>query len=563
MTPRNSLKFITIVTLASLARFSSAISIRNTQRISWTPCGNATLPRECGRFEVPLDYADNAAGTGSLAVARLNATVSPRLGTIFINPGGPGESGVDWVLSDDMFLILNGTGGQYDIVSWDPRGVGSTVPRVDCFESRAEEKKFWNGSIRGSDSLEVRTDLRNTTARDEFYSHLDEVDEILIKFGKQCNSQSKDMLKYVGTAATVRDMVALHDYLEGTRLINYWGVSYGTILGSYFVNMFPERVGRIIIDGVVNPWDWAVHQPLQIVYGSINSSDANFNAFASHCAAAGPSKCAISQQNSTTESIRNWVFDLISVSDHIIDRTLELYLRAVQLAYDHTVATGGTVITSGQLRAFLWGSLYHPRQWPDLAQSLAQISAALSNPTSSSGTHQVRDFSRQVHPVPLVGRDNNASTSDPAKVYAYQAITCADAVDAGNSTTKQGFDAIVDITNNYTRMFGPFIWFSGEMYCHHWPVRAVERFTGPFNHTLQNKIMVIGNLYDPITPFASAKAVAEGLGDSAVLLKHNGYGHTSLFMHSSCTVAATSNYFTAGELPPAGTVCETDEKLFP
>ncbi|ELU45231.1 TAP-like domain-containing protein [Rhizoctonia solani AG-1 IA] len=461
MTPRNSLKFITIVTLASLARFSSAISICNTQRISWTPCGNATLPRECGRFEVPLDYADNAAGTGSLAVARLNATVSPRLGTIFINPGGPGESGVDWVLSDDMFLILNGTGGQYDIVSWDPRGVGSTVPRVDCFESRAEEKKFWNGSIRGSDSLEVRTDLRNTTARDEFYSHLDEVDEILIKFGKQCNSQSKDMLKYVGTAATVRDMV--------------------------------------------------------IVYGSINSSDANFNAFASHCAAAGPSKCAISQQNSTTESIRNWVFDLISVSDHIIDRTLELYLRAVQLAYDHTVATGGTVITSGQLRAFLWGSLYHPRQWPDLAQSLAQISAALSNPTSSSGTHQVRDFSRQVHPVPLVGRDNNASTSDPAKVYAYQAITCADAVDAGNSTTKQGFDAIVDITNNYTRI-------RGEMYCHHWPVRAVERFTGPFNHTLQNKIMVIGNLYDPITPFASAKAVAEGLGDSAVLLKHNGYG---------------------------------------
>ncbi|KAF8750769.1 MEROPS serine peptidase family S33 [Rhizoctonia solani] len=480
MTPRNSLKFITIVTLASLARFSSAISIRNTQRISWTPCGNATLPRECGRFEVPLDYADNAAGTGSLAVARLNATVSPRLGTIFINPGGPGESGVDWVLSDDMFLILNGTGGQYDIVSWDPRGVGSTVPRVDCFESRAEEKKFWNGSIRGSDSLEVRTDLRNTTARDEFYSHLDEVDEILIK-------------------------------LESNATLKIWDHTWELFL-------FPERVGRIIIDGVVNPWDWAVHQPLQIVYGSINSSDANFNAFASHCAAAGPSKCAISQQNSTTESIRNWVFDLISVSDHIIDRTLELYLRAVQLAYDHTVATGGTVITSGQLRG----------------------------PS-----------------VPLVGRDNNASTSDPAKVYAYQAITCADAVDAGNSTTKQGFDAIVDITNNYTRMFGPFIWFSGEMYCHHWPVRAVERFTGPFNHTLQNKIMVIGNLYDPITPFASAKAVAEGLGDSAVLLKHNGYGHTSLFMHSSCTVAATSNYFTAGELPPAGTVCETDEKLFP
>ncbi|CAE6498727.1 unnamed protein product, partial [Rhizoctonia solani] len=103
----------------------------------------------------------------------------------------------------------------------------------------------------------------------------------------------------------------------------------------------------------------------------------------------------------------------------------------------------------------------------------------------------------------------------------------------------------------------------GGMYCHHWPVRAVERFTGPFNHTLKNKIMVIGNLADPITPFVSAKAVADALGDSAVLLKHNGYGHTSLYMHSNCTVAATSNYFISGELPSAGTVCETDEQLFP
>ncbi|KDN33050.1 hypothetical protein RSAG8_13860, partial [Rhizoctonia solani AG-8 WAC10335] len=73
----------------------------------------------------------------------------------------------------------------------------------------------------------------------------------------------------------------------------------------------------------------------------------------------------------------------------------------------------------------------------------------------------------------------------------------------------------------------------------------------------QNKIMVIGNLADPITPFISAKAVADGLGDSAVLLKHNGYGHTSLYMHSNCTVAATSKYFTTGELPSTGTVCES------
>ncbi|CAE6498713.1 unnamed protein product [Rhizoctonia solani] len=117
MISKNSLRFISIATLARLASPSLALATHNGSRISWTPCGNATIPRECGRFEVPLDYANSTAGTASLAVARLNATVSPRLGTLFVNPGGPGESGVEWVLSDDMLLILNGTGGRYDIVS--------------------------------------------------------------------------------------------------------------------------------------------------------------------------------------------------------------------------------------------------------------------------------------------------------------------------------------------------------------------------------------------------------------------------------------------------------------
>ncbi|CAE6414083.1 unnamed protein product [Rhizoctonia solani] len=544
MVPKNTRTLFSIVTLTRLLTPSLALSHSNHSRILWTPCGNATIPRECGQFEVPLDYANKKAGTATLAVARLNATVKPRLGTLFINPGGPGESGVEWVLSDDMLLLLNGTGDQYDIVSWDPRGVGSTIPKVECFESGTAEKTFWNGSIRGT-NLELRSDFTNTTTRDEFYSHIDEVDSMLIKFGKQCNTQSKDMLKYIGTPATVRDMVALHDYLEGSKLINYWGVSYGTILGNFFVNMFPERVGRVIIDGVVNPWDWATRQPLRIGYDSVNSSDATFNAFASSCAKAGPSKCAIAQEGSTVDSIRDWVFNLIA------------------LAYDNTKATGGAIITSGQLRALLWAGMYHPREWPVLAQNLAQISAALSNSTNSTGALKARSLSHNNHPLSLMRRDN-ANSSDPATDYAYQAITCADAVDPGNSTTKQGFETLVDLTDNYSRMFAPFIgWYAGGMYCHHWPVRAVERFTGPFNHTLQNKIMVIGNLADPITPFTSAKAVADALGNSAVLLKHNGYGHTSLYMHSNCTVAATSKYFTTGELPQTGTVCETDEQLFP
>jgi hypothetical protein len=96
--------------------------------------------------------------------------------------------------------------------------------------------------------------------------------------------------------------------------------------------------------------------------------------------------------------------------------------------------------------------LYHPRQWPELAQSLAQISAALSGTTNSSGSIHTRNTLRKINPAQLMRRANNSNSSDPATDYAYQAITCADTVDAGNSTTKQGFDTLVDVTNNYTRM---------------------------------------------------------------------------------------------------------------
>ncbi|QRW02523.1 Abhydrolase domain-containing protein [Ceratobasidium sp. AG-Ba] len=521
---------------------TTPLSVYSTNNpISWSPCGNGTYPRECGLFEVPLDYKNPKAGMATLAVARLNATKEPRLGTLFTNPGGPvtnrtlGVSGVEWILSDDILLLNAGSGGQYDIVSWDPRGTGQTIPRVKCFDSGIEEKQFWNGSLRGQ-LLEVRTDFDNKTALNDFYSHINETDRALIRFGRQCNDASRDMLKYIGTASTVRDMVALHDALEGKKQINYWGVSYGTILGSYFVNMFPNRVGRVILDGVVDPWVWATENALNTAPLALSSTDAAFDGFAKLCAEAGPSKCAIAQYGSTVDSIRSWVFNLI------------------EMAFNYTSAHGLSEFSSGQLRASVFAVLYEPINWSSSAQSLADFHAALSNATSTSKLAQ-RDFH-------WPAKRDNGNTSDPATDYSYQAITCADAVDMPTTTTRDGFEAVVSLTKNVTRMFGPHSWFQGGLYCHHWPSRAVERFRGPFNHKLANKIIVIGNLADPITPYVSAKRVADALGNSAALIKQNGYGHTSLFMHSDCTVNATVKYFLDGVAPSEFLECETDQNVF-
>ncbi|CAE7062703.1 unnamed protein product [Rhizoctonia solani] len=157
---------------------------------------------------------------------------------------------------------------------------------------------------------------------------------------------------------------------------------------------------------------------------------------------------------------------------------------------------------------------------------------------------------------------NNTATT-PAYAYDYEAITCSDAADAGDVTTRDVFDFVVNVTHTISPMFGPVgIPRLARPFCHRWPVRAVERYTGPWNKTLSNPILVIGNTADPATPYANAKWVADTLGDSAVLIEQGGYGHVSRRMPSNCTVAVVQKYFGNNELPKEDTFCETSYELF-
>ncbi|CAE6342436.1 unnamed protein product [Rhizoctonia solani] len=285
--------------------------------LEWTNCSLDGLPgRECTRFEVPLDWHDDAAGKGSLFVTRYPAIKQPKLGTLFVNPGGPGYSGAQYVLGAAGDLLMEQSGGVYDVVGWDPRGVGQTIPRVACFQTAEEEATFWNGTIVET-GLNVRGNFTSQTDLDAFYAQVNEADDYLQRFASQCVLRSPNTLRYVGTAATVRDMVAMHDVLESSdKAIDYWGVSYGTVLGMYFVNMFPDRVGRVVLDGVVDPKDWANRPAHQWLGNAVLSSDDTFDAFAEECARAGPSECVIAGENATAASIRQWTYDLMDVSKH-------------------------------------------------------------------------------------------------------------------------------------------------------------------------------------------------------------------------------------------------------
>ncbi|KAG8707836.1 hypothetical protein FRC11_007094 [Ceratobasidium sp. 423] len=535
---------------------------------NWGRCGeSAPSSRDCSWFEVPLDWADQSAGNAKLAVARYKATKQPKLGTLFINPGGPGGSGVDTILSSNAETISEIAGGQYDVVSWDPRGIGRTIPRADCFKTGTEENAFWEGTIPRA-GLEARGNFTDQRDLDAFYEQVDEVDTLLEELGKRCIAYSPNTFQYIGTAAGVRDMVAMHDVLESSsKPIDYWGLSYGTVIGIYFVNMFPDRVGRVVLDGVVDPEYWANRPAHEMWKIKPESTDEAFTGFASACAAAGPSGCALATKGATSDSIR------------------ELARNVIDAAYDYKREVGPSAqIGSADIRMALYQGMYTPTKWPELAEQGATFVdffrniSLLPSSTKRSVGAPIFDIGRR-QTANNGTTSNTTTTNDPAPDYAFQGVTCADAVDAGNVTTKDVFDFLVKVTREVSQMFGP-MWGDGGLYCHRWPVRAVERYTGPWNKKLANPILVIGmgtgraafplansfilgNEADPVTPYISAKKVADALGDSAILIEQDDYGHLSLAMHSTCTASALQDYFLHNKLPSQDKLCGTDQQLFP
>ncbi|CAE6531988.1 unnamed protein product [Rhizoctonia solani] len=554
MAPACCLALVTL-TLVAVAQASAIpppngyhrYSLQN-KNLKWTNCSLENYPgRECTRFEVPLDWHNETVGKASLAVIRYPRIKEPKLGTLFMNPGGPGGSGVKTLQSSYADLLMQSSGGQYDIVSWDPRGVGKSTPSTTCFKTSEEEVAFWNGSFI-QDGLEARDNFTSQVDLDEFYEQVDEVDDLLTRFGKQCIAYNPNSFQYVGTAAVVRDMVAMHDVLEGPKkAINFWGISYGTVVGVYFVNMFPERVGRVVIDGVVNPIYWANRPAYEHMEVSFESSDEAFDGFAAACAKAGPSRCAIAAQNSTQASISQWTRDLINA------------------AYEYRRITGPSAqLSSAAVRGEILQALYGPQAWQNLAEYLQNTSDFLRNSTSVNATATKQWLPNSVNLInnSRKRRDDPNSIEQPT-MHAYEGVTCADAQDAGNTTTKDVFDFVVKTTRQVSHMFGPIgVTLSGT-YCHRWPVRAVERYTGPWNKKLSNPILVIGNEADPITPYVSAKHVADALGSSAVLIEQDDYGHGSLAMHSNCTTSALLGYFLHNRLPQEDEFCGTNQELFP
>ncbi|KAI0709137.1 hypothetical protein C8Q76DRAFT_799168 [Earliella scabrosa] len=535
--------------------------VRSTSAFSWGPCDPSVVTDtslQCGFLEVPLDYHEPSLGTARLAIVKANAT-GERLGTVFFNPGGPGGGGLENLnaLKDKLLDI---TGGAYDVVSWDPRGVGLSTPSdTQCFESMAEYTAFFNGTIEDM-GIEYIGNFTDPTDVQNLLSQAPSFEEKYEQLAQRClNSTNGKFLRYMGTSATVRDMVAIADVLDGPDTpINYFGISYGTLLGSWFINMFPERVGRVVVDGVIDPIFYATQElsPNWAAHSYVSADDV-YKGFITACALSGPAGCAIAAEG-----------------DGPLD--IDVKIKAlIQAAYDATNADPSFPLSSGEIRYRVFATLYFPSLWDTLANEQYPLAMALlqGNATQGLPSSSTKMTSRSIpvdHKSFIAGQDNNS------RLYSGQAIFCADSVDRSTSTNMTtAFEGVIEGTRTTSNLFGA-IWPGLGSQCSFWPVRSVERYQGPFNKTLANKIIVASTTastatplvvrvadwllqFDHITPLSSAKVLAGLLGEHASLVELKAFGHTAfLTSPSACFKDVMVAYMVNGTVPANNTLCEVD-----
>ncbi|KAJ7458948.1 hypothetical protein FB451DRAFT_1563798 [Mycena latifolia] len=268
---------------------------RQLGSVEWLSAAECPPGTECGSVIVPKDYFDENAGTASIAVARFKATKLPKKGTVFLNPGGPGGAGTT-LASEWMTEII---GDDWDLLGFDPRGIGKTLPLVKCFDSPTDYSFFTaNTVLQQGFTVRSSSNLSDPVLGEQLVEQSRQF--LALKKGQAelCAHSMGDELRYMGTATVVRDidfMARIFDGEDGK--INYWGGSYGSILGAYLVNMLPSRAGFVVIDGIADPVNYSTEPSHKWPINWLASTEETYRFFLESCFHAGPDACALAEHS--------------------------------------------------------------------------------------------------------------------------------------------------------------------------------------------------------------------------------------------------------------------------
>ncbi|WP_167761912.1 alpha/beta hydrolase [Blastococcus sp. CT_GayMR19] len=468
---------------------------------------------------VPLDYGDPQGEQIGISVIRLPAgDPSQRLGSLMLNPGGPGGSGVEFVRFVAKVLPLE-LRARFDIVGFDPRGINLSTP-LRCFDTFDEAL-----SILPPFAFPV------TPAEEETLRESDD------QLAAACAERGGAILDHMSTADVARDMDLLRGAL-GDEKVNYVGNSYGSILGQNYANLFPSRVGAFVIDGVTDPIAWTTGQgqdaettPIGTRIGSADGAQRTLEEFFRLCDAAGPD-CALAGDSSgrfaaLAERLRG---DPTSITDPL---------------------TGDTfTVTYNDLIGLTLGALYAPFIWPDLAFILADLEQRLSPEVLGQRLAAIRTE---------LGLAAAPQEEYPNFVEGLPGVGCSDSINPRSFEAWQSAADAAEATYGY---FGR-LWNWALSACRAWPSTAGEdRYLGPWTAQTSSPVLIVGNQFDPATPYHGAVTASELLPNAA-LLTYGGWGHTAyLSAGNFCVDSHVTRYLLTGELPEAGTVCPPEGSPF-
>ncbi len=492
------------------AQAQDAASHVKVLKIRWAPCGDDFPGIECATVRVPLDYDDPDGPTTKLALARLPASNKSRIGTLFLNPGGPGGSGVDLVLFGFADFVSFVTDGRFDIVGFDPRGVGSSEP-LRCFRTEQEFNDFFATTPlfpwRASQERPFFDDYR--------------------AFGQQCLGRDRRITAHMSTADVVRDLDLLRRAVGDSRL-NYLGFSYGSYIGITYANLYPDKIRALVIDGVLNPRLWA--NGWQVKSDRVATADV-FDEFLRLCDEAA-ADCALAATGSAKER-----YDALAKA---IKREPVVFDDGFVYSYDFLVFDS-------------LSTLHVPEFWggPDgMAAFFASLAdAVLGVPGAARHAREQRRSIEQ--------RIRDAAPRQEQYDNSYDAFYgnhCAD------TQYPHSFDDFARIGDYAARgsVLGSYWWWQNAS-CAGWPV-APDRYVGPWSTRTSKPVLIVGNFHDPATDYAGAVASSEFLRNSR-LLSYAGWGHTA-FGRSECATTYVAEYLVSGKLPPVGTLCPANPNPF-
>ncbi|WP_029069546.1 alpha/beta hydrolase [Jonesia quinghaiensis] len=458
------------------------------QSVAWEQCGGGTF--QCADITAPMDWNDPESETITIAAQMYEARGDAK-GTVIINPGGPGGSGVELVgVAPLIFgedLLEN-----YNVLGFDPRGV-SASSAVTCYDAPEMDRYL---------SLSVNTVNEKT---------LPILQEEADKFAQACLDNTGDLLGHVDTISSARDVDLLRSVM-GDEKLHYLGFSYGTQLGATYAGLFPENVGRMVLDGAIDPRLTPFEQTIEQAQGF----ESSLRLYVDSCLST-PESCPLT---GTTDEAMEQISELL---DDISATPLQ------------TDDPDGRVLTRSLAFYGVAYPMYAPVIWD-------QLSAALDSAMNTNDGSLLLDLSDQ-----YFGREDGEYTSNQTE--AFNAINC---MDSRGTEDLAGMDEEAQKIVDAAPVMGESFTYGG-VGCANWPFDVVE---SDYDMAAPGAapILVVGTTNDPATPYKWAEGLAEVL-ESGVLITSEGDGHTAYGQSTQCIIDTVDAYFVDGTVPETDPVC--------